>query len=133
MKLKANQALRLVRLAEAHVEAGRADGAFTLAAQGLDLAQEHRERGHEAYAFRLLASIEVEREAPNLDRAEENYQKALALANQLGMRPLQAHCHVGLSRLYRRRGGSEEASAAVGAARELFRAMEMTFWLHDSE
>ena len=63
----------------------------------------------------------------------ENYQKALALANQLGMRPLQAHCHVGLSRLYRRRGGSEEASAAVGAARELFRAMEMTFWLHDSE
>jgi tetratricopeptide (TPR) repeat protein len=133
MKLKANQALRLARLAEAHVKAGRPDGAFPLAAQGLDFAQEHRERGHEAYALRLLASIEIEREAPNLDRAEENYQKALALANQLGMRPLQAHCHVGLGGLYRRQGDSDAALAAVAAARDLFRAMGMTFWLHDSE
>jgi class 3 adenylate cyclase/tetratricopeptide (TPR) repeat protein len=133
MKLKANQALRLTRLAEAHVRAGRPDGAFALAAQGLDLAQEHRERGHEAHALRLLALIEIEREVPNLDRAEENYQKALALANQLGMRPLQAHCHVGLGRLYRRRDDSEAAVAAIAAARDLFRAMGMTFWLHDSE
>ena len=80
MKLKANHSLRLVRLAEAHVRAGRAESAFPLAAQALDLAQEHRERGHEAHALRLLASIEVEREAPALDRAEEGYRKALALA-----------------------------------------------------
>jgi class 3 adenylate cyclase/tetratricopeptide (TPR) repeat protein len=133
MKLKANQALRLTRLAEAHVRAGRPDGAFLLAVQGLDLAQEHRERGHEAYALRLLASIEIEREAPNLDRAEEYYQKALALANQLGMRPLQAHCHVGLGSLYRRHGDSEAAAAAAAAARDLFRAMDMTFWLHHPE
>ena len=133
MKLKANQALRLVRLAEAHVRAGRPDGAFALAAQALDLAQEHRERGHEAHALRLLGLIEIEREVPNLDRAEENYQKALALANQLGMRPLQAHCHVGLGRLYRRRGHSEAATAAVTAARDLFRAMDMTFWPRDIE
>jgi tetratricopeptide (TPR) repeat protein len=132
MKLKANQALRLTRLAEAHVRAGRPDDAFALAAQGLDLAQEHRERGHEAHALRLLALIEIEREVPNLDRAEENYQKALALANQLGMRPLQAHCHVGLGGLYRRQGDSDAALAAVAAARDLFRAMGMTFWLHDS-
>jgi tetratricopeptide (TPR) repeat protein len=118
MKLKANQALRLARLAEAHFRAGRPDGAFPLAAQGLDLAQEHRERGHEAHALRLLASIEIERAVPNLDRAEESYQKALALANPLGMRPLQAHCHVGLGRLYRRRGDSEAAAAAVSGARE---------------
>ena len=103
MKLKANQSIRLVRLAEAHVRAGRPESAFPLAAKALDLAQEHHERGHEAHALRLLASIEIEREAPVLDRAEEGYRKALTLAEQLGMRPLQGHCHHGLGRLHRRR------------------------------
>jgi class 3 adenylate cyclase/tetratricopeptide (TPR) repeat protein len=132
VKLKANQSIRLVRLAEAHVRAGRPESAYPLAAQALDLAQEHRERGHEAYAVRQLASIEVEREAPALDRAEEGYRKALALAEQLGMRPLQAHCHLGLGRLHRRTGNAE-AAAEVGAARDLYRAMDMTFWLHETE
>lgn len=133
MKLKANQSIRLVRLAEAHVRAGRPESAFPLAAQALDLAQEHRERGHEAHALRLLASIEIERETPALDRAEEGYRKALALAEQLGMRPLQAHSHLGLGHLHRRTGNAEAAAAEVAAARDLYRAMEMTFWLHEAE
>jgi class 3 adenylate cyclase/tetratricopeptide (TPR) repeat protein len=133
VKLKANHSIRLVRLAEAHVRAGRPESAFPVAAQALDLAQEHRERGHEAHAVRLLASIEVEREAPALDRAEEGYCKALALAEQLGMRPLQAHCHLGLGRLHRRTGNAEGAAAEVAAARDLYRAMDMTYWLHEAE
>jgi class 3 adenylate cyclase/tetratricopeptide (TPR) repeat protein len=128
MKLKANQALRLARLAEAHVKAGRSESAFPLAAQALDLAQELRERGHEAHVLRLLASIEMEREQPIFDRAEEGYGKALALAEELGMRPLLAHCHLDLGRLYQRRG-DPRAAAAVAAARDLFRAMDMSFWL----
>jgi class 3 adenylate cyclase/tetratricopeptide (TPR) repeat protein len=133
MKLKANQSIRLVRLAEAHVRAGRPESAFPLAAQALDLAQEHRERGHEAHALRLLASIEIERETPALDRAEEGYRKALALAEQLGMRPLQGHCHHGLGRLHRRTGDADSAASAVAAARDLYGAMDMTFWLHETE
>ncbi|PYO18725.1 MAG: hypothetical protein DMD88_17070 [Candidatus Rokuibacteriota bacterium] len=132
MKLRANQSLRLARLAEAHVRSGRPESAFTIAAQALDLAQEHRERGHEAHIVRLLAAIAMEREAPTLDRAEEGYRKALTLAEQLGMRPLQAHCHLGLGRLYQRRGDGE-AAAAVATARDLFRSMGMTFWLRDAE
>jgi class 3 adenylate cyclase/tetratricopeptide (TPR) repeat protein len=133
MKLKANQSIRLVRLAEAHVRAGRPESAFPLAAQALDLAQEHRERGHETHALRLLASIEIERKAPALDRAEEGYRKALGLAEQLGMRPLQGHCHLGLGRLHRRTGHADSAASAVAAARDLYRAMDMTFWLHETE
>jgi class 3 adenylate cyclase/tetratricopeptide (TPR) repeat protein len=133
VKLKANHSLRLARLAEAHARAGRAESAFPIAAQALDLAQEHRERGHEAHMHRLLAFIEVGREEPILDRAEEGYRKALALAEQLGMRPLQAHCHLGLGHLHRRRGDAAAAAAALGAARELFRAMGMTFWLQETE
>jgi class 3 adenylate cyclase/tetratricopeptide (TPR) repeat protein len=132
MKLRANQSLRLARLAEAHAKAGHLDRALPVAAQALDLAQELRERGHEAHVLRLLAAIEMEREEPVLDRAEEGYRKALALAEQLGMRPLQAHCHLGLGRLYQRRG-DREAAAAISAARDLFRAMGMTYWLRDSE
>jgi tetratricopeptide (TPR) repeat protein len=133
MKLRANHSLRLARLSEAHLAAGRPESAYPIAAQALDLAQEHRERGHEAHVFRLLAAIEREREAPALDRAEESYRKALALAEQLGMRPLQGHCHHGLGRLHQRRGDAKAAAAAVAAARDLFRAMDMTFWLHETE
>jgi class 3 adenylate cyclase/tetratricopeptide (TPR) repeat protein len=132
VKLRANQSLRRARLAEAHARSGRVESAFSIAAQALDLAQEHRERGHEAHVLRLLASIETEREAPALDRAEEGYRKALALAELLGMRPLLAHCHLGLGRLYERRGDGE-AAAEIAAARDLFRAMDMTFWLHNTD
>jgi class 3 adenylate cyclase/tetratricopeptide (TPR) repeat protein len=132
MKLRANQSARLARFAEAHSRAGRPETAFPLAAQALDLAQELRERGHEAYALRLLASIEMEREAPILERAEEGYRKALAIAEELGMRPLQAHCQLGLGRLYQRRG-DRKAAEAIAAARELYRAMDMTYWFDAGE
>jgi class 3 adenylate cyclase/tetratricopeptide (TPR) repeat protein len=130
MKLKANQSLRVVRLAEAYLKAGRADVAFPLAAQGLDLAQEHRERGHEAYALRLLAEIEMEREAGNVDRADEGYRKALVIAEQLGMRPLEARCQAGLARLHRRAGNATAADTAAAASRALCQAIDMTL-AHD--
>jgi class 3 adenylate cyclase/tetratricopeptide (TPR) repeat protein len=133
MKLRANHSLRLTRLAEAHVEAGQAEAAFPVAAQALDLAQEHRERGHEAYALRCLAAIDLAREGPALDRAEEGYRKALGLAESLGMRPLQAHCHHGLGRVQERRGDPAAAATAAAAARELYRAMDMTFWLGEPD
>jgi class 3 adenylate cyclase/tetratricopeptide (TPR) repeat protein len=132
IKLKANHSLRLARLAEAHVGAGRPEAAFPLAAQALDLAQEHRERGYEAHALRLLAAIDLDRQIPAFERAEEGYRKALALAEELGMRPLQAHCHRGLGRLYQRRGNPEVAAAELAAARDLFRTMDMTFWLNET-
>jgi class 3 adenylate cyclase/tetratricopeptide (TPR) repeat protein len=133
MKLKANHSMRLARLADAHLRTGRPESAFSLAAQALDFAQEHRERGHEAHVLRLLAEIETAREAPALDRAQEGYRQALAIAEQLGMRPLQAHCHHGLGRLSRRRGDAESAEPVIATARDLFRAMDMTFWLRQTE
>jgi hypothetical protein len=45
------------------------------------------------------------------------------------MRPLQAHCHRGLGTLYVKTGRQEQARAALVTAIELYRAMEMTFWL----
>jgi Flp pilus assembly protein TadD len=54
---------------------------------------------------------------------------ALALANELGMRPLQAHCHRGLGTLYAKTGRQEQARAELSTAIEMYRVMAMTFWL----
>jgi hypothetical protein len=58
---------------------------------------------------------------------------ALALAEELGMRPLVAHCHCGLGTLYAATGQREQARAALAAAIDLYRAMDMTFWLPQAE
>ena len=67
------------------------------------------------------------------DQAEDHYRHALTLAEELGMRPLVAHCHLGLGTLYATIGRRTEARAALTAAVELYRAMEMTFWLPQAE
>jgi hypothetical protein len=66
-------------------------------------------------------------------QAETSYQQALALADELGMRPLQAHCHRGLGTLYAQLGRREQAHAALTAAIVLYRSMGMTFWLRQAE
>jgi Flp pilus assembly protein TadD len=55
------------------------------------------------------------------------------LAEELGMRPLQAHCHHGLGTLYAKTGQREQARAALSTAIEMYRAMDMTFWLPPAE
>ena len=65
--------------------------------------------------------------------AEAHYQHALALAEELGMRPLQAHCHHSLGTLYRQTGRAALARAALSTAIEMYRAMDMTFWLPAAE
>jgi len=45
------------------------------------------------------------------------------------MRPLQAHCHRGLGTLYATAGQREQARTALSAAIEMYKCMDMTFWL----
>ena len=104
-----------------------------LAARALELARTYQERGHEAYALRLLGDIALQRHPPEVAQAEAAYRQALALAEELGMRPLVAHCHLGLGTLSLKLGRLEPARAALSQALELFRAMQMTFWLPAAE
>jgi Flp pilus assembly protein TadD len=83
--------------------------------------------------MRLLGEIAAQRRPPEMEQAETHYRQALALAEELGMRPLQAHCHRGLGTLYSRVGRALQARAALGTAIALYRAMEMTFWLPQAE
>jgi tetratricopeptide (TPR) repeat protein len=112
---------------------GRDDEAWQHACQALDLARRLKERGDEALALYQLGAVHAHTTPPDATPAEAHYQQALALGKELGMRPLVAHCHLGLGRLYHQTGRAEQARAALTTAIDLYRAMDMTFWLPQAE
>src|SRR5262249_53868437 len=113
--------------------AGHGAEAWQYARQALDLAQQQKDRSSEALALHQLGVIQAHADPPDAEQAETYYQQALALAEELRMRPLQAHCHRGLGTLYATLGQREQARAELATAIELYRAMEMTFWLPETE
>ena len=72
------------------------------------------------------------RRAGGAEDAEGYYREALALAGELGMRPLVAHCHLGLGKLYRRTGKREQAQEHLTTATTMYREMDMRFWLEQA-
>jgi class 3 adenylate cyclase/tetratricopeptide (TPR) repeat protein len=128
-----HQALCRLSLGEAHLLADRLEAAHALAERALALACEYQERGYQAYALRLLGEIAARRDPQENELAEAHYHQALTLAEELGMRPLQAHCHHSLGTLYATVGQREQACAALTMAIEMYRAMDMTFWLPQAE
>jgi tetratricopeptide (TPR) repeat protein len=131
--LMREHARRIGWLAEACLRAGHEREAFTWAERAILTAQQHLERGHEAYALRLMGEIVTEANPAQVGEAESYYSQALSLANELGMRPLAAHCHLGLGTLYLKINRREQAQAELSMAAEMYRAMEMTFWLARAE
>jgi tetratricopeptide (TPR) repeat protein len=128
-----HQAFCHLSLGKAQLLAGRLEEAHTLAQHTLRLARERQERGHQAYALRLLGGIAAWSEPPESEQAEAHYRQALALADELGMRPLVAHCHLGIGKLCTKVGRRTAARIDLSAAVELYRAMQMTFWLPQAE
>jgi tetratricopeptide (TPR) repeat protein len=127
------QALCSRPLGEAHLLAGRLEEAQTLAERTLVLAQTRQERTNQAYALRLLGEIAARRDPPEVERAADAYWQALALTEELGMRPLQAYCHRGLGSLYVKIGHRQQAQTELSVAIALYHVMEMTFWLPQAE
>jgi tetratricopeptide (TPR) repeat protein len=122
-----------VWLSEVYHLMGRGEEAWQHARQALDLARQQKVRGDEALALHQLGVVHAHADPPDVVQAEAHYQQALALADELGMRPLQAHCHHGLGTLYAAPGQREQARAALTTAIEMYRTMEMTFWLPQAE
>ncbi|MBI3031695.1 MAG: AAA family ATPase [Candidatus Rokubacteria bacterium] len=127
------QSISVVKLGEAYLLADRIDDARTCADRAVLLARERGERGDEAWALRLLAEIASHQDHPEPATAEAHYGAAMALASQLGMRPLVAHCHLGLAKLYQRTGRREQAHEHLGTATRMYREMDMSFWLEKAE
>jgi hypothetical protein len=68
-----------------------------------------------------------------LDTARGHYRQALALAEALGIRLLQAHCHLGLGTLFATAGQAVQARAELDTALAMYQAMAMTFWPPETE
>jgi class 3 adenylate cyclase/tetratricopeptide (TPR) repeat protein len=120
-------------LGEAQGVAGHLEEAHALAERALALARAHQERGTQAYALCLLGEIAARRTPLERVQAEMHYRQALTLAEDLGMRPLQAHCHRGFGMLYATMGQREQAHAALSTAMKMYQAMAMTFWQPETE
>ncbi len=127
------RALSLVQMGEGSLLAGRLGDAREFAGEALALAREHAERGYEACALRVLGDIASHPDPPEVETAESYYRQALGLAEGLGMRPLMAHCHLGLGRLHRKIGSRPKASEHLTTATTMYRDMDMGFWLAKAE
>jgi tetratricopeptide (TPR) repeat protein len=123
----------IAQLSEAYLLAGRPEDARQRATQALDLARQYQQRGNEAWALWLLGESTARQASPKIASAASHYRQALALAEELGMRPLQAHCHRGLGMLYATTGQREQARTALSTAIEMYTSMDMTFWLPQAE
>lgn len=133
MSVSAIQSRRLAYLSAACMLDARLAEAFSLAEDALALARDLEARGYEAHALCNLGDVCARRGRSELETAEEAYRQALTIAGELGMRPLAAHCHLGLGRLLRGTGRGAEARASLLGAVGLFRDLDMAFWLARAE
>jgi sugar phosphate isomerase/epimerase len=81
----------------------------------------------------LLGDIAAQPDSRDAEAAVGRYREAMALADALGMRPLVAHCHLGLGRLSRRTGNPGAGGDHVASAIAKFRELDMRFWLERAE
>jgi tetratricopeptide (TPR) repeat protein len=125
--------LVLAHLAEGYRLVGRIDEAGSIAERALALAREQGERGHEAWILRLLGEVAAHRGSHAHEGAHALYREALGRATDLGMRPLVAHCHLGLGKLCRRTRKRQEAQEYLATATTMYREMGMTYWLDQAE
>jgi len=127
------RAMQLAWLGEAYLLEGRLDDALERTQQAVSLAQRHQERSHEAWGLRLIGEIASRSNPPALEKPESYYHKALALAGELDMRPLVAHCHFHMGRLSRKTDRREQAREHLMTATAMYREMDMRFWVDRAE
>jgi len=120
-----------VSLGRAALLVGRLDEARSLGDRAIEFSPGHQ--GFMAHALHLLGDIATHPDRFDAENGEAHYRQALTLAEPRGMRPLVAHCHLGLGKLYRRTGKRQEAQAHLTSATTMYREMDMRFWLEQAE
>jgi class 3 adenylate cyclase/tetratricopeptide (TPR) repeat protein len=131
MQVKISEALVIAALGEACLLAGRRDEAVGHAERALKIARGRQERGYEAWALRLAAEVAASRGDTGV--AVATFGAAIGIAEELGMRPVLAHCNLGLGRAHRRAGERTAARMHLATAVRLYREMDMRHWLPQAE
>jgi hypothetical protein len=133
MNVMSQNTLTVVYLAEAHLLAGHVQEATDHAAGAIALSRRRNERGYQAWALRLVGEIGSRPEVVDLSSSAASFQEALRLSEALGMRPLEAHCHLGLGRLHWRGGDRAASGEHLGMAAAMYGEMDMKPWLDQVE
>lgn len=123
----------LVWLSEACLSAGQWADASRASDRALSLARDYKQRGVEVEALRVLGDLQASSASRDPDGANASYREALVLADELGMRPMAAHCHLGLSNLFRLTDRRAEAHHHLNTATAMYRQMDMQYWLEQAE
>ena len=97
------------------------------------LVSSQHQPGFRAHALHLLGDLAAHPDQFDAASGVAHHQQALALAQSHGMRPLVAHCHLGLGKLYRRTGDQTKAQEPLTTAATMYREMDMGFWLAQAE
>jgi tetratricopeptide (TPR) repeat protein len=127
-------ALSVVYLGQAYRLEGRLSDAKAQAERAIRLSQAQKAYGNEAWAYHLLGETLAQDAEIGIEPAETAFQQALVRARACGMRPLQAHCHLGLAMLYHARQHAQpehrsRARAELATAVALYQALDMSSWL----
>jgi DNA-binding NtrC family response regulator/tetratricopeptide (TPR) repeat protein len=133
MGLVGGHALVLTWLAEAYESIGDTTAARGHAERAYDMAQRYRERGHEAWALRLLGELAGHAYPVDPGRAREHLERARALGEELMMRPLIARCRLSLARVFAGAGERDRAAVELDAAGREFGQLGMTYWSRQVE
>jgi tetratricopeptide (TPR) repeat protein len=126
------RSLLMMNLGEGLLATGGVDEARAIGLKALERARTHGERGHEAWVLRLLGDVAT-RSGADPSSVHGRYHASMAIAKEVGMRPLVAHCHLGLGKLYRRAGDGAKAQEHLTTAATMYREMDMTFWLEKAD
>jgi tetratricopeptide (TPR) repeat protein len=120
MGVVCDHVLGVIPLGEGYLRAGRLEDALHQAQHAVEVCRQHQQRGHEAWALRLLGEIAAHDDSPQVESADAHYRQALTLAEELGT-------------LYAKAGRRQQAHTELSTAITLYRAMDMTFWLPQAE
>jgi tetratricopeptide (TPR) repeat protein len=126
-------AIQAAGLSEGYWLANRKEDAIRLARQAVKVARDQKHPRYRSWVLRVLGDFASQSEPADVETARASYREAMALADELGMRPQVAHCHLGFGRLYGRLDRHQEARPHLATAATMYREMDMRSWLEKAE
>ena len=120
-------------LAETYRLMGQTDKACETAEEALRIFRQTDERCFGAWALYEMAIIQSENNSKQIEEAPHTYQLAIDLAEELNMKPLQAHCHLKFGQHYAKIEKTDLARSEFLNAIDLYRSLGMAFWLPMAE
>jgi len=127
MGMRGLKSMCSVFLAEACIASGDPRAGREYAERALEFARTRNEKGWEAWSLKVLGDA-LSPSADGIEPALTAYRASIGIAGALGMRPVLAHCHSGLGRVYERYGRGDEARSSKAEAEAVYRELGMVSW-----